>query len=224
MVLLYGGSFDPPHAYHLHAPSVAARANGSQRLPCVYVPASRSPFKDAGPVASDAQRVAMLRAMLRGRRSVCVWTDEIDRAAWQRQRGVSKPSFSIETVRRLREQLGKSVRVRLIIGADQAVAFHRWRSARTLIRVAEPVVMPREGVADGATLVRDIRRNAGGFWREKELDAWRGRIASGEVVRVSSTRVREELGSSGRRAALRSLPRGVAGIIKSTGLYTQCDR
>ncbi len=183
------------------------------------MPAARSPLKDTGPIAGDADRVAMLRAMLKGRKDAAVWTDEVDRAAWQRRRGARRASFTIDTVRRLRALLGNGVRVRLVIGADQAAAFHRWRSARMLLRLAQPIVMPREGVDSAATLVQEVRRNANGFWSEKELQAWGPRLACGKVVHVSSTRVREQLAGARRAQALRALPSGVAGVIRKKGLY-----
>ncbi|MFO0832933.1 MAG: hypothetical protein U0637_13965 [Phycisphaerales bacterium] len=220
-VLVYGGSFDPPHAYHAAAPGHGAALVG-RGVPCLYVPAARSPFKASGPVAGDEDRVAMLRAMLRGRRGAAVWTDEVDRAAWARARGGAGPSYTVDTVRRLRGLLGDGVQVRLLIGVDQAAAFHRWRSARVLVRLAEPVVLPREGVEDGGALEALIRAGGGwAFWGERGVRAWGARVACAPLVDVSSTGIRAMLGAGGARraGALRLLPQGVAAVVRSRGLY-----
>ncbi|MFM9958781.1 MAG: nicotinate-nicotinamide nucleotide adenylyltransferase [Phycisphaerales bacterium] len=221
-VLLYGGSFDPPHAYHLAAQRFAAAAVDSGRAVCLYVPAARSPLKDTGPAAGDADRVAMLRAMLKARRGAAVWTDEVDRAAWLRERGTASPSYTIDTVRRLRALLGKGVRVRLVIGTDQAVAFHRWRSARTLLRMAEPVVLPRAGITNGNELVNAMRTSAARtFWTTRETAAWAARMADAPLVAESSTQLRQLLrGTRAERArALKRLPAPAASVIRTRGLY-----
>lgn len=233
-IYVFGGSFDPPHLYHLRVADIAAThaaAAGTitDQFLCLYVPAARSPLKQSGPNASDAVRVRLLRAMLRGGLRVglrgvptaALWTDEIDRARWQRRRAIDRPSFTIDTLTRLRSQLPEGTRLHLVIGADQAAAFHRWRSARALIRLAPPLVLPREGVRTPADLRREVAASAGPFWSDRELDAWSRRLLDAPVIRESSTRLRSALsGTPARRArALRSLPPAVARIVEDRNLY-----
>ncbi|HEX2838745.1 MAG TPA: nicotinate-nicotinamide nucleotide adenylyltransferase [Phycisphaerales bacterium] len=223
---LFGGSFDPPHHYHLRVAGItAAHAEASNSEPthslCLYVPAARSPLKQAGPTAGDAARVRMLRAALRGVSNAAIWSDEVDRAKWQRRHGVDRPSYSIDTVKRLRSLLPKGTCIHLVIGADQAAAFHRWRSARALVRLAQPLVLPREGIRTPADLRREVAASAGPFWSVRELDAWSRRLLDAPVIRESSTRLRRALaGSPAQRArALRSLPLAVARIVDERNLY-----
>lgn len=186
-VLLYGGSFDPPHVAHVEL-AVAAR-DALQReagagLWLVYVPAARSPHKDGGPVATATQRVRMLELVLEGRPQVAIWTDEIERAV------TGEPSYWINTVRRAREQLGGDRWLRFLIGADQALQFHRWREAQEILKLARPAVLGRGKVDSAADLRQAIAAEAGGFWSEADLDAWAGWFVDVGVRRASSTEAR----------------------------------
>ena len=194
-VVVYGGSFDPPHFYHTLGPlSVTMRLFG-ERGWLLYVPAARSPLKARGPVASDAQRLAMLKLALDvpGRRSI--WTDEIDRAKWERAHGGERPSYTVDTLRRLRAVLPKRVKVRLLIGGDQATDFHRWKDCRKIIRLAEPLVMAREGVATVNQLYHALPED---FWTRGERAAWCRRMAPNFPMEASSTEVRERIPSAPR--------------------------
>lgn len=247
---MYGGTFDPPHEYHASVlPRLAANARealdttdatrASERagqLFLLYVPAARNPLKAAGAIATDRQRLAMLHAALGAADRdahtgpTAIWTDELDRAAFASRRGDVPASYSIDTVRRLRTLLPRSVRVRLWIGADQALQFHRWRSARTLFRVTRPMVLPRGEVATPAELARALR--ATGCWSREEVDLWSRRMLPAPTREVSSTRVRELLASA-RGASVRwpselqaALPAPVAAYIRRHDLYrgSRCER
>lgn len=219
LILLCGGSFDPPHRAHTELPAIV-RDQLELRLGCqgrawmVYLPAARSPLKAAGPVAPDADRVAMLRLALAGTDRACLWTDEIDRAG---PPAASAPSYTIETVRRLLALLGDSPpTLRLLIGQDQAAQFHRWHEAKELLRLAEPVVLVRRdagapiGPADTDSFIDALRRT--GAWSEPELVRWRARTAGETVplIDISSTDIRRTLAAPGTdEAAARSLLGGV---------------
>jgi len=241
-VLLFGGTFDPPHLGHVE---LAARARAVYAaglgvdcsvVALVFVPAGRSPFKEAGPAASDAQRVEMLLEAIAGMDAAFVWTDELDRAGVsgdQGSGGVVRPaSYTVDTVRRARSLLdarGHGVRLGLLIGGDQARGFHRWKEPRTVLGFADVLVLLRdEDSADGVgadhvdrvdALIEVLRRSGG--WSEDELHEWRGRIAPVGVIRVSSSMVRGLLASVHRDAdRLGSvLPAGVLDVIERDGLY-----
>ncbi|MBX3407636.1 MAG: hypothetical protein KF869_12830 [Phycisphaeraceae bacterium] len=225
--IFFGGTFDPPHVAHVELPrrvrewyEAHCGAQGTAWL--VYVPATRSPLKEEGPIASNADRVAMLRAALsEGRESggpierALVWTDEIDRAT----SSTDGPSFTVETMERARAWLdghGRAgVRMRLLIGADQAAQFHRWRSPRRIIELAEPLVMVRD--RDAASIVESLR--ASGFWSAAEIDGWAGRIVPVGTIDVSATAVRAALEVGQQEVAARVLAPGVASYIAERGLY-----
>ncbi|RMH28243.1 MAG: nicotinate (nicotinamide) nucleotide adenylyltransferase [Planctomycetota bacterium] len=205
LVLVYGGAFDPPHRGHVE-PALAARdAVGADWI--VYVPASAPPLRDAAPVASGADRMRMLRRALAGRDRASVCDAELARG------GVS---YTIDTLRLVRDRLPAGARLRLLIGADQARQFHNWRDADEILRLAEPVVMVRGGGPDAGDLARDLASR----WPAEEAERWRGRVVPTPIVDASSSAVREAL-ARGDDAALGSmLATPVLEYIRERGLYT----
>lgn len=223
-VIIVGGTFDPPHRAHLDLP-LAVRSGwcrgagvDESRTWLVYVPAARSPHKPAGPIASDAQRVAMLTAALVGGARTLIWTDEIDRAP------NTGESFSVVTAQRARTTLdarpsGSATVLRWLIGADQAAAFHRWREPRRLISLAEPIVMLRGVKASAADL--DAQLAATGVWSSDELAAWSARVVAAPRLDHSATVIRAALAAPtlDRAALARALGHQVLAYITREGLY-----
>lgn len=231
--MVFGGTFDPPHRAHVSGVRRALRAALGDAHALLYVPAARNPLKESGPLASDADRVAMLtRGLGRALRAesgaagpvVRVWTGELDGAARSAARsGTRRPSYTIDTLRRLRRAVPRRVALRLLIGADQAAAFHRWKDARAVVRLAEPLVLPRAGVATREALAAAMDA---GFWTPRERAAWGARLLAMRPIDVSSTAVRDALRGAGRdvrawraNAVLRLLPAPVARHIAARGLY-----
>jgi nicotinate (nicotinamide) nucleotide adenylyltransferase len=155
----------------------------------------------------------MLELATRDVEHCAIWTDEIDRG------GLS--SYTIDTLRRARRVLGDSTRLRLLIGADQASAFHRWREYRAIMELAEPVVMLREPAESVEAVVGSLR--ASGAWTDGQIEAWRDRIAPGGRFDASSTRIRQLLHESEdplHDAELsRLMDKRVLGYIVEHGLY-----
>jgi len=184
-VLLFGGMFDPPHLGHVELPTRALNAVFGDAGWLLYVPAARSPHKPEGERASAAERVAMLELALSGRERGAIWTDELDRAV------SGEPSYWIVTVERARALLGTDADLRFLIGADQAVSFHRWRGPHEIIAMARPVVLLREPWTTAEMLVDAL--HATEAWRESELATWRDGIVDVGTLEVSSSTIRREL-------------------------------
>jgi nicotinate-nucleotide adenylyltransferase len=227
-VVLFGGTFDPPTVAHLTIPlEVCWSLPG--HFP-VYVPAARNPLKSTGAIASDIERVEMLllspgffKNRSRTRASAIIWTDEIDRAAWQQDRGVVTPSYTIDTVNRLRHAIGTGFNIRLLIGADQALQFKRWHRWREILEIAEPIVLLRPPHDTPAAFIDALASE--GFSPREQL-AWARRIAIVRAPRVSSTRVRELLANRSGRSASRNerelqvlIPAPVLRYVEHHGVY-----
>ncbi len=210
-ILVYGGAFDPPHKAHFELPPLLRDTLGADFL--LYVPAARSPHKDAKPGASGPDRVAMLRAGLRGVGRAGVSTIELDRAT-----DTAGPSYTIDTLRDFASRAGAGATFRLLIGADQAREFHGWREPREIIRLAEPAVMLRGGThADRAALLEAMRPH----WSEGEMRAWESRLVEAPIIEASATEARRIIREEGVGAeSLRRLvPPEVIEVIRARGLY-----
>jgi nicotinate-nucleotide adenylyltransferase len=238
-VIVFGGTFDPPHVGHVRLPVrvrevLDEREGEPSRSWLLYVPAARSPHKEHGPVASDDERAEMLRLALSETPRSAVWTDEMDRAraveAGTLEPGAPvisggdpkpAPSYTIDTLARLRVWLDEhglsGTKVYLLIGADQAVTFHYWRQPRDILRLAKPLVMIRGEARNADALVERI--GGLGFWDRREMEMWRGAIVPIGRIDVSATQVRAALAAGSEEEAGRLLPAAVLGYIRERKLY-----
>ncbi len=221
MLLLYGGSFDPPHRAHIELPLRIRREVGAETV--AYIPAAMSPLKTERRPTPAHHRLAMLERALTGRDDAVVYTLEIEheigqagenRAHAERQGGNAiTPSYTIDTVRALRKRLPGEVTLRLLIGADQMLLFHKWKDADELEALAEPLVMLRPPW------------NEQKLWAEAppELDRekWKPRLVTTPMLDVSSSEVRNRLARGEPIDHL--VPEPVAEYIQRHGLYTDTD-
>jgi len=206
---LFGGSFDPVHAGHLHAARAAREAFDLPRV--VFVPARRSPFKPGRELAPGADRLAMLHLATAGTPGFEVLDLELERDG---------PSYTIDTVRALPAALGLpgDVPICLILGSDVLDSLAGWREARALLERVQPVVVDRSsGKVDGAAEVEahltEIARQLGPALADKV----RAGYLRVPPVPASSTDLRSRLPGLG--ADVRDLPPAVLEYIRAHGLY-----
>lgn len=222
VAVVFGGTFDPPHIGHVELPQRIRDALESQAASpgtvwLVYVPAAQSPHKPDGPVASDADRLEMLRLAVAAVARSTIWVDEL-----KRTRQGQNVSYTVESLQRAREWLdghgGGATKLRLLIGADQAAAFHRWREPRRIIDLAEPLVMCRGDAGNDAAAVVESLRSSG-YWSEAELAQWMLRVVPVGRIEASATTIRGAVAAGDDKTAAAMLPASVAEFIRARGLY-----
>jgi len=179
---IFGGTFDPVHLGHLSVAWEAAELLDAEvRLLPASVPPHRAP-----PIATAAQRVAILRAALHGQSWLTLDTRELDRAG---------PSWTIDTLHELRAEQGDRPLV-LLLGADAFAGLASWHRWRELFGAAHIGVLSRPGVS--ADLPDELEREVAGR-RIADASALRA-LPAGRVVElavtpleISATRIRELL-------------------------------
>jgi len=201
LILLFGGTFDPPHRAHVELPQRARKAVEADMV--AYIPAAVSPFKQDQAVTAATHRLEMLRLALCDQPAAVILTDELDRAA------SGEPSYTVDTVQRLRDQVGPGPTFRLLIGADQMARFDRWRNYEEIIKQAEPLVMARPPQTRDSVL----QKLPTGF----DPDRWRERILDLPEIEVSSTELRRRLPQ--RPETADEIPPAVLEYIRRHGLY-----
>jgi len=201
-LLLFGGSFDPPHRAHVALPRLVRRRLEAERV--VYVPAAQSPHKRDRQPRSATHRLAMLEAALAEADDAVILTLELDRA-----RKTGRLSYTVETLEQLHAAL-PGTELRLLIGADQVPVFHKWYQADRITELAEPVVMlrPPETIE---SLLNEVPHP------QREL--WRRRILELPPMDVSATAVRQRLAADEPVDHL--LPPGVVQYVNEKGLYRE---
>lgn len=127
---VYGGAFDPPHNAHL---ALARAAVAQLQLDELRIFPTGHAYHRAGTVAPAADRVAMARLAFEGLDKTTVDDRETRRPG---------PTYTIDTLRELREQLDKP-RLFLFIGEDQARTFTHWHEWAEIARIATLCVAHR---------------------------------------------------------------------------------
>lgn len=199
--LIFGGSFDPPHRAHVTLPPLVADQLGADRL--LYIPAAISPLKSDSTPTDASHRLAMLRLAVESIPRAEIITIELDRPG---------PSYTVDTLEELHQTARAGETFRLLIGADQAIDFHRWRDRGRVIDLAEPVVMLRPPWDRAA-----FRRALAGRFKLAEVNAWIRRVVEVPAIEASATEIRRRLASGESVEAY--LPPAVEAYIRKHGLY-----
>lgn len=186
-LIVFGGTFDPPHWGHVKPAVEARQLAGLHDAWLVYVPAARSPHKENPPLFSDSKRVELLRQALAEVERATIWTDELDRAA-------GRATYTIDTLQRLRT-MRPDATLRLLIGADQAAALHRWRDRRAIIAIAPPLIMLRGGLAASSEQLARTLTDAQA-WTASELASLTASMVPVKPVTASATAIRTALAAN----------------------------
>lgn len=206
-VLIYGGSFDPPHRGHVQLPEIVRTVIGASKI--LYIPAGTPPHKSRR-VTPAPHRLAMLQLALTDQTETEISTIELDRDG---------PSYTVDTLESLRcyPELGipAEAPMRLLIGADMAMIFDQWRSAARVAELAEPVVMVRPPL-DARSLLDQLATAT-----TTPRSVWQRRLVETPAIDIASTELRRELASGQYGSALiqENLAPAVIDYIRANGLY-----
>ncbi len=131
---LFGGSFNPIHNGHLTiARDVRERMKLSRVL---FVPTGDPPHKQNQSLAPAPVRFEMVRLAIADTPVFTVSPIEVNRTG---------KSYSIDTLRDIREQYGRSCELFFIIGLDAFLEFPTWRAPEEILKMCHFVVVPRPG-------------------------------------------------------------------------------
>jgi len=201
-ILIFGGTFDPPHRAHVQLPALVARQLGCGRI--IYIPAAQSPLKSRAPLTAAEHRLAMLVLAIRDVRGAEISTIELDRGG---------PSYFIDTLMDLRRKIGEEADLRFLIGADQALEFHHWKGWPGILRLAAPAIILRPPWTR-QMLGEAMRKEYG----EDEAARWLAWLVDAPLLDISATAIRRRLGEGERVDDV--LDPLVIGYIRTHRLYT----
>jgi len=130
---IFGGTFDPVHFGHLR---LAQELLESLRLSFVrFVPAGTPPHR-ASPQVTAEQRLEMVRLAVAGNALFTVDDSEVRR---------SGPGYSIDTLTAVRREVGSTLPLCLLLGADAFLELATWHRWHDLFGLAHVVVAHRPG-------------------------------------------------------------------------------
>lgn len=185
---LFGGSFDPIHAGHLMLAERAAEQLGLDRV--LFIPNARSPLKSRAPGASGRDRLALVRAAIRGNPRFRAIDLELRRPA---------PSYTIDTVAAL--GVARSAKLYFLIGTDAVSDLTRWHRARELARRVTFALLRRPGSP----------RARPPAWVRSSV------VVDAPLVEISSTDIRSRLRA--KRSIRYLVPGPVEALIRKKRLY-----
>lgn len=209
-LLLYGGSFDPPHARHATLLAEAMRALAS---PCaILMPAQVNPLKSAAPPAPPDARLAMCRAAVADamQDAADAFAGEVRLSRLELER--EGPSYTVDTVEALiARHWFLAGAVRFLVGSDAIRGIERWSRWRTLLELARPavVVRPPDARADVERFLDDFARTSG----FTDAPSW---LLGLPPVDLASTGIRAAIEGGERPEGLSD---GVWDEIVARGLY-----
>lgn len=132
-VLIYGGTFDPPHKAHIELAYLASKSFCSNEI--IFVPTGNSPHKKDTTAA--IHRVRMLELAVA---DVLKSSDKysIDKRETEEE-GIS---YTVDFLKKIKEETNKNLI--LLIGSDQAKVFNTWKSPNEILSISKVVVVSRQ--------------------------------------------------------------------------------
>jgi nicotinate-nucleotide adenylyltransferase len=212
MIGILGGTFDPVHFGHLRPALEVKTALGLKEIriiPCA-MPPHRAP-----PVATHAQRAAMLYAALEGHDGFVVDEREFDRDG---------PSYTYETLLTLKADFPAAT-LCLLLGMDAFRGLASWHRWRELFNFCHMVVMTRPGSVppDSGELGTLVARR-------RMLDPAGLRLQSSGMLyfqpvtqlEISGTQIRKLMQAGGDASFL--VPDRVLDCARQAGIYYRAEQ
>lgn len=195
---ILGGTFDPVHVGHL---IIAEEALSRLALDQVlFIPAGQ-PWLKADQALSPAEhRLKMVELAIASNPRLSVSRIEVDRPG---------PTYTVDTLERLKRDLGEDVQLYFILGLDALEQFHRWEQPARIIELCQLAIASRPGFQNSRILDEQLGRypNLGS----------KVNFVAAPVMDISGSSIRQRA-SEGRSIKYR-VPEAVERYIKQQGLY-----
>ncbi len=186
-VALLGGSFDPVHNGHVALGALFANLLQPDQLR--IIPAG-NPWQKGALRAPAQDRIRMLElAFAQNKLAVTIDRQEIERGS---------ATYTIDTLRNVRAELGPDASVVFLMGADQLQHLDTWRDWRALFDLAHIGVAARPGyslaeAALPAAVATELEQRQGSLAQIRNTPSGHAYLAENLAVNISSTQVRAAL-------------------------------
>ena len=216
VIALFGGAFDPIHLGHIKPAVQLSQCDEIKQV--IFIPSQLHLYKgrvDSGRVDakhSNNHRLAMIK-LITHQPKMAIDTREIE---------ADKTSYTVDTLRDFRAELGKDAPLAFIMGEDVFSNVSSWHNYRQLLNLSHLIVIRRSGCAE-IDMNHPLLEMSGGFVSLSELvQKSVGKICqfNNEPIAVSSTEVRRLLGCGRQPRYL--IPGAIWNYIQRNRLYS-CD-
>ena len=195
---ILGGTFDPVHIGHL---VLAEEALSKLKLDQIwFIPTGKPWLKESLEITDGFNRLEMVKIATKSNPRFVASSIEIDR---------SGPTYTIDTLRYLKDKLGTETSIYFILGLDTLANFHRWNRPEEILDLCEFVVSNRPGFGNTKILDEQLER----FESIGSITT----LLNIPMLDISGTNLREMI-RQGLSIKYR-VPDGVEEYIYSNGLY-----
>lgn len=194
-MMLYFGSFNPVHKGHIALAEYVIEQDLCDEAVLIVSP--QSPYKQAAELAPEMDRYEMAEIAC----SASKYPDRIKPSVVEFM--LPKPSYTIDTLRYLKENFGSGMQFSILMGSDQIARLSGWKEYEKILEY--PIyVYPR---------------------RDQPTTGFEGRITvldDAPLQDFASTDVRDRIGRG--EDVSRMLDEGVAAYIRRKGLWSPATR
>ncbi len=195
---IMGGTFDPIHYGHLVLAEEVRHCLKLDRI--IFIPNGTAPHKKAKGVTNASLRFEMVRRAISDNPYFEISDMEIIKEG---------TSYTVHTLKALKEQLGKTAELFFITGADTLLDLHNWYAFEEVIALCTFVGATRPGYVPDVLKI-EAQRLKEAYQAKIELVAIPG-------LSISSTEIRQRVA---RGDTIRYLvPRNVETFILEEGIY-----
>jgi nicotinate-nucleotide adenylyltransferase len=197
-----GGTFDPVHYGHL---VIAEEVYATLKLAqMVFVPAGHPPHKTGEVITPAEHRLAMLELAIASNAHFTISRVDLDRPG---------PSYTVDTLRLLREQWGEQTAIYFVIGWDSLEELLTWYDAPGILQqLTYLVAVRRPGYEEAAEYQDGLESRLPGI-KQRLL------IVEAPQFEISATDLRSRV-AEGRPIKYQT-PESVEQYIVQYGLYRQ---
>jgi len=204
----FGGTFDPIHNGHLHC---AREIASLLHLDSITLLPNNVPPHRPQPEASATQRVELIKQAIDNDPLFSVDTRELQRDI---------PSWTIDTLIQLREELGEKQPLAFIIGQDSLLTINKWERWQEILDYCHLIVAQRPGYASQhpePKVQSWITRHTQGSESIHQQACGSIFFADTSLYTISATDIRRRLHHG--LSCQNLLPDRVISYIAETGLY-----
>jgi nicotinate-nucleotide adenylyltransferase len=209
---IFGGSFNPIHIGHLIVAEEVFQQRGLTKV--IFMPTGISPHKESGDLIDSFHRYQMVKSAISDNEHFEVSDLEIKRTG---------KSYTIDTIRVLRELYGEGHNLYLIMGNDMINEISTWKDINTLSGMCRFIVVSRSPIpANGISKPPSLECGIRGikvFSDEKIAEIGRLKVTI-PTIGISSTEIRERLHCG--RGIRYLVPQCVEDYIRTHNLYGRC--
>ena len=131
-----GGTFDPPHIGHMIIAQEALTQLSLAQV--IFAPTRKPPHKLENEITPIDDRLKMMALALNSNPHFVLSRVDVDRAG---------PTYTVDTIRLLRRELGESADLYFIMGLDSLANILTWHTPDKLIALCRLAVFNRPGYA-----------------------------------------------------------------------------